>query len=161
MEIVFHFYFPRKKYGGVLCGSFSPAPSDGGHPPAVQSFWCVRAGVMECWCLCGRHPFVKLDRMSASPRSTRHPELVSGSVGGGESKEKDSEINSEWRGLRRSQKIMWSQQQKTYCCLPQKRSHHPSSWTCFRICWKDASKGKRFRNKFGMTRTEEVGMDRL
>ena len=27
MEIIFHFYFPRKKYGGVLCGSFSPAPS--------------------------------------------------------------------------------------------------------------------------------------
>ena len=47
-KLNFRFYFPRKKYGGVLCGSFSPAPSDGGHPPAVQSFWCVQAGVMAC-----------------------------------------------------------------------------------------------------------------
>ncbi len=25
----FSFLFPKKIYGGVLCGSFSPAPSDG------------------------------------------------------------------------------------------------------------------------------------
>ena len=43
----------------------------------------VRAGRCDgVFVVCGRHPSIKSDRMSASPRSTDcHPELVSGSVG--------------------------------------------------------------------------------
>ena len=44
----------------------------------------VRAGRCDgVFVVYGRHPSVKLDRMSASPQSSDcHPELVSGSVGG-------------------------------------------------------------------------------
>ena len=72
----FSFLFPKRIYGGVLCGSFSPAPSD---------------GVFVDVCAEGIR---KVGQITASPR-TRHPELVSGSIGGTRVKEKDSEINSE------------------------------------------------------------------
>ena len=77
-----------------MCGSFSPAPSM--EASASSPEFLVRAGRCDgVFVVCGRHPSVRSDRMSASPRSTRHPELVSGSVGGTRVKEKDSEINSE------------------------------------------------------------------
>ena len=45
-------------------------------------------------------------------------------------------------------KEVWATKEKSWPIL--------SSWTCFRICWKDArDKGKRFRNKFGMTEEGE------
>ena len=94
MEIIFRFYFP-KKYMGEFCVVASP-PLQVWRSSAGSPEFLVRAGRCDgVFVVCGRRPSVKSDRMSASPRSTRHPELVSGYVGEAIVKEKDSELNSE------------------------------------------------------------------
>ena len=71
----FSFLFPKKIYGGVLCGSFSPTPSDG-----VFVVYAEGRG------LCSQ---------TTRASTECHPELVSGSAERDASKVKDSELNSE------------------------------------------------------------------
>ena len=73
---------------GEFCVVASP-PLQVWRSSAGSPEFLVRAGRCDgVFVVCGRHPSVKSDRMSASPRSTRHPELVSGSVEGTRGKEK-------------------------------------------------------------------------
>ena len=94
----FRFYFP-KKYMGEFCVVASPPLHRWWRSSAGSPEFLVRTGRCDgVFVVCGRYPSVKSDRMSASLRSTCHPELVSGYVEGTESKIKDSELNSEWHG---------------------------------------------------------------